>query len=332
MRDALDQIQSALEKHRETPIGKPFFSDPRYHVQEFSQENFKALEGKRTHLAFVDAGNQELLGGASASLQFVRVYAGVFSGKKRVHQERHEFLCLTQSVDGATFQSTLIPLEGGLLQEEGVFTVNGGEVQDAEQRSKAAQVGALTRRFAEWALCGKILQEFDDVTVVKDGTLQTSVAKESFYARRALSKTTETKTLCALSKTSTLLTTTGWSVTDAVQTMAPSGAWAYEWIGKSEQPDHPAHIAVAKLHPSAERAFRVEAAKPHTQIPWKSLEENASDPAFLGYPYGLVDADHHARVTNAEALSWKALVYAKLGQEADNLAKHTDAHAWLSKL
>lgn len=332
MLDALNQIQSALEHHRQTPIGKPFFSDPRYRAQEFNPEHFKPLDGERTHLAFVDGGNQELFGGASASLQFVRAYAGVFSNGKRVHQERHEFLCLTQSTDGASFESNIIDLHGGLLQEEGKFTINGGEVRDTEQRSKAAQVGALTRRFAEWALCDKILSEFDDVACVKDGTLQTSAAKESFYAKRALAKTVPNKTLVAASKTSTLLTTTGWSVTDAIQSIAPQGSWTYQWIAKSDQPDHPVNIAVAKLHPHAERAFRVEAARPHTQIPWKSLFQNASDPAFLGYPYGLVDADHHARVTNAEAQSWKALCQAKLGKNAENLSKHTDAHAWLSKL
>ncbi len=339
MLEALDQVGRQLREQRQRPIGQPFFSDPRYESLAFAPERFIPLQGDCRFLAAVDGGNQELVGGASLSLQLVRAYANVFENQvdelpKRVHQEKHEFLCLTQAVDGTQFESTLLPLQGGLLQEEGVLKMAASDVPDSDERTKAAQIGALTRRFAEWALAGRILGQFDDVAVLKDGTLQTSVKRESFYAKRAQEHVKPGKYLAALSKTSTLLTTTGWSVTDAVESMAPKSMpqWAYAWLAESRHADHPARIGCAKLHKAARQAFRVESFLGHEGLPWASLAQHASDPSFLGYPYALVDADRNAKVSDKEAASVKGLVQAKLGGKLNDLSRHTDAHAWLSKL
>lgn len=332
-----------MREQQQKPVGQPFFSDPRYEPFAFAQERFIPLEGECRFLAAVDGGNQELIGGASLSLQLVRAYANVFESPrkgdaqslpKRVHQEKHEFLCLTQAVDGTQFESTLLPLEGGLLQEEGVLKMAASDVPDSDERTKAAQIGALTRRFAEWALAGRMLGQFDDIAVVKDGTLQTSVRRESFYAKRAQEQVKTGKYLAALSKTSTLLTTTGWAMTDAVEKKAPKNRpqWAYAWLCQSRHPDHPARIGCAKLHAAARQAFRVEGFLGHEGLPWATLAKQACDPAFLGYPYALVDADRNAKVSNKEAASVKGLVQAKLGGRLNDLSRHTDAHAWLSKL
>lgn len=342
MLNALDQIGHQLRKQQQKPLGRPFFSDPRYEAFDFDAGRFLPLEGRCKYLAAVDGGNQELIGGSSVSLQFVRAYANVFENKEsgaanqiqRVHQEKHEFLCLTQAVDGTSFESTLLPLQGGLLQEEGVLKINAAEVPDSDERTKAAQIGALTRRFAEWELTGRILEKFEDVLLVKDGTLQTSVKREAFYAKRAQERVKTGKFLAALSKTSTILTSTGWSVTDAVEQIAPKEmpSWAYAWLAKSTHSDHPARIGCAKLHQAARQAFRVEAFLGHNSLPWASLAWQAQDPAFLGYPYALVDADRNAKVSDKEAASVKGLVQAKLGGKLNALSRHTDAHAWLSKL
>ncbi len=343
MLKAIDEIRRHMTPSAASGIGEPYLSDPRYKAIPFSDGNFRQLEGEARHIASVDGGNAELIGGASVSIQLVRAYANVFEKNKCILREKHEFLCLTQAVDGATFEARLLPLRGGLLQEEGIFRINASEIVEAEERTKASQVGALTRRFAEWALCEKIIGGYDDIVVVKDGTLQTSVAKEAFYAKRAFEKTGKTKALAALSKTSTLLTTTGRSATDAVQSIAPGKlpneaanpaakhGWAYCWLFESSQPDHPANIGVAKLHPKSRRVFRAEVYKENT-VPWKTLAENSRDPSFLGYPYALIDADRNARVTEKEASSLKGLVLAKLGSKAESISGQADAHEWLSKL
>ncbi len=334
MLDALDHVDRQMQAYQERPVGRPFFSDSRYDVQPFDLTRFVPLEGKCRFLAAVDGGNQELIGGASVSLQLVRAYANVFESNKRVHQEKHEFLCLTQAVDGSRFESRILDLSGGLLQDEGVLSMSASDVPDSEERTKAAQIGSLTRRFAEWALCGRMLEKFDDILVLKDGTLQTSVQREAFYAKRAQERVKSGKYLAALAKTCTLLTDTGWSVTDAVEHVQPQGmpSWAYQWIAQSRQPDHPARIGCAKLHEAAGRSFRLESFLGHESLPLETLAQNACDPAFLGYPYALVDADRNAKVTNAEAQSFKGLAAAKLGKKLETAARHTDAHAWLSKL
>ncbi len=332
MKDAFESIRQLLQVSTDRPLGRAYFSDSRYASENLVSGKAVSPEGRCQYLCAVDGGNQELLGGANASLQFVRAYANVFAGKKRVHSEKHEFFALTQSLDGATFEVHLLPVKGeGLLQTEGTLTFAGSDVQDAEERSKAAQVGALSRRFAEWALCERMLDAYEDVLVLKDGTLQTAVKKEAFYAQRAWKKVGPGKALAALSKTSTLLTTTGWALSDAVLRVARAGPFAYRWVAESSHPDHPAHIAYAKLHPLCPQAFRVEAHNNSLELPWQTLCENSADPGFLGYPYVLVDADRNAKVPNEEASSLKGLLEARL-KDAPNFARHTSSHAWLSKL
>jgi hypothetical protein len=74
-------------------------------------------------------------------------------------------------------------------------------------------------------------------------------------------------------------------------------------------------LLVVKLHAKAKVAFRFESNDiPHDLL--SSLAE-LSDPVFFGYPYGLIEADRGARVTNEEKNYFKTLITAKSGFEED---------------
>ena len=60
----------------------------------------------------------------------------------------------------------------------------------------------------------------------------------------------------------------------------------------------------AKLHKNSSRIFRFEIfkeQKPELNTIFSILANNSKDPVFLGYPYGLIEADKLARVSNDEA-------------------------------
>ncbi len=62
---------------------------------------------------------------------------------------------------------------------------------------------------------------------------------------------------------------------------------------------------------------------------FSALAENSQDPVFLGYPYGLVDADKNARVSNAEKGFLRTVFSSKIDLEKYN---QLDAHDVLDKI
>ena len=82
-------------------LGDPFLSSHNYRAYPLNADYFKPIEvvesGRK--LAFVDGGNQELVGAPNFSIQLNRVCFSMFSGRQRIQPrslpQRIEFLSLT---------------------------------------------------------------------------------------------------------------------------------------------------------------------------------------------------------------------------------------------
>lgn len=344
--DSVDAVKNVFSTLKQAGMGEPLFGDSRYKPVAFNKDNFHAIEGTSDKtLCFVDGGNQEIISAPNFSVQFVRVYANFFKGKKRVLKPlRSEFLsaCFTEgSEKKILFNATIIPVSGlDLLPEKGLlFDSQDDALKEGVGRARISVVGGLARRFAEWAVAEKavgMLSEGD--VVIRDGTLQTSVEREAFHAKRVFETALRKNVfLAALAKTSTLFTTTGLPVTSAVNKLSPSGKWFYWPLVENSHPDHPAELFVVKLHEKARHAFRFEWFK-RQKIDanvFTALLENASDPTFLGYPYGLIEADRMARVSNKEILALKQLFATQFGGEwvsVEEFLSASNAHDVLDQI
>ncbi len=65
------------------------------------------------------------------------------------------------------------------------------------------------------------------------------------------------------------------------------------------------------------------------------LAEASKDPVFIGYPYGLIEADKLARVSNEEAEFLKVRLISKAGKERSKIIgymKTVDAHSILDNI
>ena len=65
-------------------------------------------------------------------------------------------------------------------------------------------------------------------------------------------------------------------------------------------------------------------------IAWSALAANAEDPAFLGYPYGLLDADKFAQVTKDETAQFRAHFAVRSKESFSNIERALDAHDLLN--
>ena len=65
------------------------------------------------------------------------------------------------------------------------------------------------------------------------------------------------------------------------------------------------------------------------------LKQNSKDPVFLGYPYGLIQADRFGRVSNNDAEYLKTSFMAKAGKRFDKIRKYmasVDSHEILDSV
>jgi hypothetical protein len=365
--EAIKRVAQDLDRRvAEQELGDPFLSSHNYRPYPLNAKYFTPIRRVETtrRLAFVDGGNQELIGAPNFSVQLNRVYFNIFSARKMAQAKslpnKIEFISITHAnftKEQIYFHTSMFPMN----EEFAPFIPNPSDlsfnsvdrrIMVGKARPDIARVASIARRFAEWQYAKHIVDRElrgDDVLVM-DGTLWTAFPNESNYARAVYAVATEKGVPSAgLSKTSRLFTTTGLSLLGAVRRLALDNeagpTWYYYPIADSFSPDHVAAIFLTKLSDQSQRIFRYEIqAKQAKSLGPEDLNEifselslNASDLSFPGYPYGLIDADENARVRYEELETYRVMLLSEISRlgSAAKFVRHmesTDAHEALNFL
>jgi hypothetical protein len=355
-------LDSGIE---EDDVGQPCFGSPDYELLPFPPASFVPIKDVESNIrmAFVDGGNQEILGAPNFSVQINRVYFNILKGRGRLAPKslprKIEFYSATVSDfrDGEIFYDTRVfPLRdefADFVPDERYLSFSSRDrtVTVGNRRADIRIVATMARRFAEWGLAKHIVEkelEKGDL-IVHDGTLQTSHTNEQVYTAGAFGVAVGKGVIFAgLSKTSRLFTTTGLSLLGAVQKLAEDyrvkGPWCLP-IAKVVNVKHNAFLYVIKLHESAKYVFRYEIcgeqARGMSEADFcnvtSALANNSKDISFPGYPYGLIDADSFARVGENEVGKYQALLLSELSKlgKWKKISRHIcsgDAHSVLDVL
>lgn len=366
--DVLDRLIEDLDRYvGETDLGNPFFSGSGYKAYPFSVENFreiKSIESGRK-MAFIDGGNQEVVGAPNFSIQINRVFFNIFRDKVRVLEReiprRIEFFSVTFSRfrhDEIFYDTSIFPVseqfEAFLPDVRDLsFSSMDRSVMQGNLRADISLVSSISRRFAEWEFSKHVIEnelEEKDV-IVMDGSLQTAFTNESKYSKSVyeLAKK-ENIIITGLTKTCGLFTTTGLSLLGAARKFANNNSirypmWYYYPVAEAFSPIHEAVILLVKLNPMTERIFRFEIYRDQAKELgineigeiMSSLSNNSADITFPGYPYGLIDADSNARVRYDEMQRYKYSLLSAMSKKGvwRKLAKHIqakDAHDKLNEI
>lgn len=271
-------------------------------------------------IVFVDGGNAEFLSGPNVSLQFARFYAGVWENNVRIKRETQE--CVIASVmqkngDDVTFDVTVFSMDGEELRKYSV-DVFDERVSFGKRRAEPYAVGNLVRKKLEIefaASFAKTLSKGD--LLVRDGEIDSDIEET-----KLLLDSSKTCALLSVSKTCRLCTDSGSSALFVLEKLAPVGSWLY-FAGGS--------VAFAKLHENGKHIFRVDAPSVESFNFLSNLLSNSNDPAFLGYPYGLMDADKFAQVTKDEIAQLKLRFAIKSKELFGSLERALGAHDILNQ-
>ena len=321
-------------------IGDPHIQGENIEVFSSKKENFRLInkiESPRD-IGFVDGGNLELIGAPNFSIQLNRVYSAKWHNDKRISSKRLEFFSATYStslMDNQIQYKTIFELDPNqtelreLLPKEKdlSFSANDRTIMSGNQIADISRVSSIGRRFAEWTNANDLIEVLNENDILMiDGTLQTNFTNESTYLTNLRKKARNKGViLCGLSKTSSLQTTTGLSLLGSIDRLAEENNIKREWyypFAISRSTDHDVMIFIIKLSRNTDRIFRFEVDRKtfeelkDLQINeiFSTIMRNSNDLSFIGYPYGLIDADNMARVSYDESDEYKGIITSILSQ------------------
>ena len=169
LREIVRKLEHTVD---ETNLGSPFFSHSQYLPHPLSKNNIRPLKSidSERKIAFLDGGNQEIIGAPNFSIQINRVFFCIFDDNKRVKPrnipDRIEFISATFAVfrDGQVYYDTIIePIRDShskFIPRERDLSFNSMDrsVMQGNLRGDITRVASLSRRFAEWEFLHHLIE------------------------------------------------------------------------------------------------------------------------------------------------------------------------------
>lgn len=319
----------------------PKFSGEGYSPCRIEAKNFHEIEktSQNKKIAFVDGGNAEILGSASFSLNLIRVCCVVFCRNKKTSIKKFDILAVIHSISknneisykASFFGADAIGLNGmsfSSFDHTLMFGINRAEI---------SSVANAIRRFAELKLAKIISSEKLADIILLDGDLQSTLTNESLHLNELYESCTRNDVILAsLSKTNSVFADNGSLLSAVLQNISKPASWFYHPVVEINNANHKAEMFFAKFHEKSRHVFRFEVFKEQKSMAEEAINAvagNCIDPIFIGYPYGLVEADKFARVSNHEKESLKTMFLVRLkNKNIEKYLNSANAHEILDKI
>ena len=339
--EVVEKIIKSLDENLITS-NYPKFSSQDYKTHKIDAKNFHQIEKiiSSKKIAFVDAGNAEIIGSANFSLNLIRVSYVIYQNNKKIKIKKFEILAFIQAVNQnneISYKTSFFKTKNFIELDEISFSSFDHNLMFGTNRAEISSVANAIRRFAELKLAKMISDEKSAEIIVLDGNLQSTLTNENKYLNELYESCSKYNViLSALSKTTSLFADNGNLLSVILDSISNIQSWFYYPIADIKKPSHKAEIFFVKFHDKSKHIFRFEIfnqQKSNAEEAINALASNCIDPIFIGYPYGLVDADRIARVSNQEKESLKTIFLVKL--KSKNIEKYlssVNAHEILDRI
>jgi len=300
MKELFDKISNQLESKE---ASNPYFSDKNYLSTPIDKNNFHEIKNTEPkEIAFIDGGNIEIIGNNNFSFQLMRIYFTIYNNNKRTSNKKSDYFVLINS----TKKENSIVYQAEIYKEDKLVDTLEYELSKNNEQLKPESIINNIRRIYEIRAITEISNTINqEAIIVLDGNLCAKDETEQEELNKAYEKIKEKQLLLsAISKTSSILTDTGVNLVGYINNLEDNDTkWTYQPICTNNNPLHKAEIIIAKLHEKSEFAFIIDIFnenKDKIQEICSQLAANSKDPVFLGYPFGLIEADRQARCQNQE--------------------------------
>lgn len=318
------------------------FGSDNYVPIKLDTKNFRKIIAKPEprRIVYIDGGNNEIISSSHFSLHLIKIYYCIYKENKRERSKKYEFLCLssgTMKKEKVFYEVKTYPMNYSI--DVGEYDSFDENMKEGGHRVSPSRICEAVRKLAEINIATRVAEELDkgDIIVI-DGDLLSSGTYEKEYFDKLFRKAEESGLIvCGLCKTTNLLTNRGHSLPAVLEDISPGGKWYYYPIAKNNNPDHPADILIVKLHERSKYLFRLDVYNKTGYDPKfiSILKENSKDPVFMGYPYGMIEADKFARVSNSEAEIMKVKIKIAAGKDWGDIERSLhaiDAHDILDNI
>lgn len=289
-----------------------------YETPVLRHENFKKLKRKeKREIWAIDGSNKTILEGSGVAIEFGRVVA--VSSKGRILETSFLSVVKPKVKDEQLYYEVMPYHQSGIkidlkIQE---FNAYDETLTSSVFKAKPATVAAITRRFMEWAMIKYIIDNYNEVIVLRDGSLHIGVTGEKEVVGEVFKEAKEKSSdIIGIVKFSTILSNRGKDILNEINRFANIKApWLYVPIAIGKRDLHPAIIAALKTHNNG-RTIRIEMHKDFFDI--SALEEImglCNDALYLGYPYLLAKADKVAKVKDYEIKDLKKFIINKISRD-----------------
>jgi|SRR3989338_7417924 len=340
--EVVEKILQSLDEKSSFSDVYPQFSSEGHKAHKIDLKNFHpiAKTSSSKKIAFIDGGNAEVISSANFSLNLIRVCFVVYENNKKITAKKFEILAFIQSINQNNeiyYKTSFFKANNPIDMEEISFSSFDHTLMLGINRADISGVANALRRFAELKTAKLIADDKIADIIVLDGNLQSTLTNESKYLAELYESCSKNNiTLTALSKTSSLFTDNGNLLSVVLGNITNIPVWFYHPIVEINNANHKAEMFFVKLHSKSKHVFRFEIfnkQKSDAEEIINLLASNCVDPIFIGYPYGLVEADRIARISNSEKDSLKTIFLVKLKNK--NIEKYfssVNAHEILDRI
>lgn len=268
---------------------------------DLDKNNFIEIKKEQfgNKIAFIDGGQAELLKAVNFSLQFIRTTALIFKDNRKVDSSLNEFFVLAYA-DNNEYKTEIFQLKGDAIDNMSIDSLDSS-IREGNERASVSKIGNIVRRFAELKLAKQMIEKLEkEDIVVLDGSLKCMVKGEDNYMQELFQKAEESGIIVAsLAKTSKILAENGSCIASQLSKLADSKNEWYYYLNDEGN----LSISMVKLNKSSNHVFEFNIFNKQKELAESVLgllANNSNDAVFPGYPYGLMQADKFARVSNQE--------------------------------
>lgn len=301
---------------------------------ELTKSGFRKIDSNlgNQSISYVDSGICTLLESPSILLALARVAKVHYCGSEKTKDMQTD----EGTIEIRQINDTLLCAFNGFYSAPKELSIN---VKDASLTTG----DHLVRPTQALGVCRKLLEyqfaiskaENESEIICMDGNLEINEKSLKKPIRDLLGTLEKKSILCALSKTSSLSTCSGYPLGPLLKKFGPKSPWYYTLETKTKKEFARFPISFHAASPYVFYLDLPEKGKDKINQVACALYHNSQDAALAGYPYGLYMADRLARISEHEKREQRMRLLSRLGDDAEelqSLERSQDFHSVLDSI